>query len=135
MRGSARLVAVAFGIATTALIGVVATAPPAVAETSRVAGVSHAPALDPCGLAPTLTAPVCRVVGGVVSGGVHALTGAAGAVVGGVADGVLGSVSAAMGQGAAWFVSKIAGLVTASTSITVTADWFGTHYRVMVWIA
>ena len=134
MRGSARLVAAAFVIAATALVGVVA-APSATADTGRVAGVSQAPALDPCGVAPTLTAPVCRVVGGVVTGGVHALTGAAGAVVGGVADGVLGSVSAAMGQGAAWFVGKIAGLVTASTSITVTSDWFGTHYRVMVWIA
>jgi hypothetical protein len=71
----------------------------------------------------------------VVSGGAHALTGAADAVVGGVANGVLGSVASAMGEGAAWFVGKIASLVTASTSIDVTAAWFRLHYRVMAWIA
>ena len=128
------LVAALLLVATTTA-GVLGSAPPAQAGSARNASPATAPAIDPCGLAPTITQPVCHVVGGVISGSAHVVTGAAGAVVGGVADGVLGSVTSAMGDGAAWFVGKIAKLVTASTSIDVTAEWFGSHYRVMSLIA
>src|SRR4051794_15191699 len=134
MRSRRRLLLVELVLAAAAAAGGAGSATPAEASTA-VASPAVAPTIDPCGLAPTITQPVCHVVGGVISGGTHALTGAAGAVVGGVANGVLGSVASAMGEGAAWFVSKIADLVTASTSIDVTAAWFGSHYRVMALIA
>lgn len=135
MLANRRLLVTAILIAATGVACVFGTAAPAHADVGRPARSAQAPAFGPCDLVPTLTQPVCHAMGGVLAGGAHALTGAAGAVVGGVADGVLGSVSAAMGQGAAWFVGGIARLVTASTSIDVSAKWFHTHYLVMVWIA
>jgi type IV secretion system protein TrbL len=93
-----------------------------------------------CSLAPTLVQGVCHLVGGSVHGAwthgpAGVVSGAATSVVGGVVDTVLSGLAHALSSAVVWFLSQIARLVTASTTVDVGADWFRAHYAVMVALA
>jgi hypothetical protein len=95
-------------------------------------------AVDPCEAVPLLLAPTCRSrqgSGDALASFAGRLPDPGASLVGGIGETALLAFTQFIVDGAVWFLGQVATVVTDSTSVSVTTDWFTTHYRSMAAVA
>ena len=106
---------------------VVATA----GASALLASATPSYALSPCDALPGPARTICESAGGVTDG----VGAAVGGAVGGAADAALNAMAQSFAEAGSFFLGKLAGLLSATTQVDVSAAWFTERYALMFGIS